>query len=128
MRLIVLLLGAFRINMWNRAKERRFLRHRLCSRIKDDQPQGYATFDWESILHGNAGILGDYKELAVLPDNIARYLYEYHADSYASHGLPPLPRTEAILMCIGSARLHRLYPYAVNLLYMTYDTYFTYVT
>ncbi len=35
--------------------------------------------------------LGDYKELAVLPDKIARYLYELHAECYASHGLPPLP-------------------------------------
>ena len=77
--------------MWNRAKERRFLKHRLCSRIKDDQPLGYAAFDWESILHGQAGILGDYKELAILPDKIARYLYEYHADSYPSHALPLLP-------------------------------------
>ena len=39
------LFAAFRINMWTRAMERRFLRHRLCSRIKDDQPQGYAAFD-----------------------------------------------------------------------------------
>ena len=83
--------AAFRINAWTRAKERRFLKHRLCSRIKDDQPQGYAAFNWESILHGNAGELGDYKELAVLPDKIARYLYEYHAESYASHDLPALP-------------------------------------
>ena len=67
------------------------MRHRLCSRIIDDQPQGYAAFNWERILHGNAGELGDYKELAVLPDKIARYLYEYHADSYASHDLPVLP-------------------------------------
>jgi len=47
--------------------------------------------EWESILHGNAGELGDYKELTVLPDKIARYLYEFHAECYASHGLPPLP-------------------------------------
>jgi hypothetical protein len=68
------------------------LRHRLCSQVKDDKPQGYTAFDWESILHGNAGVLGDYKELAVtvLPDKIARYLYEFLADSYASLGLPPL--------------------------------------
>ena len=58
---------------------------------QNDQPQGYAAFDWESILHGNAGGLGDYKELALLPDKIARYLYKFHADSYALHGLPPLP-------------------------------------
>lgn len=67
------------------------MRHRLCSRSKDDKPQGYTAFDWESILHGNAGELGDYKELAVLPDKIARYLFEFHAESYASLGLPPLP-------------------------------------
>ena len=34
------------------------------------------------ILHGQAGVLGDYKELAILPDKIASYLYEYDADSY----------------------------------------------
>ncbi len=82
---------AFRINMWNRAKERRFLTHRLCSRIKDDEPQGYAAFAWESIMHGDAGELGIYKELAVLSDKIARYLYEYHSESYPSLGFPLLP-------------------------------------
>ena len=51
----------------------------------------YYSLEWESILHGNAGELGDYKELTVLPDKIARYLYEFHAECYASHGLPPLP-------------------------------------
>jgi hypothetical protein len=89
--ILLTILTAFRINAWIRAKERRFLRHRLCSRIIDDQPQGYAAFNWGRILHGNAGELGDYKELAVLPDKIARYLYEYHADSYASYDLPVLP-------------------------------------
>ncbi len=52
---------AFRINCSNRAKESRYLRHRLCSRAKDDKPQDYTAFDWKSILHGNAGKLGDYK-------------------------------------------------------------------
>ena len=42
-------------------------------------------------MHSDAGELGIYKELAVLPDKIARYLYEYHFESYASLGLPPLP-------------------------------------
>jgi hypothetical protein len=73
--------AAFCINMWTWSKEQRFLVHRICSRIKDDQPQGYTAFDWESILHGNAGKLGDYKELAVLPDKIASHLYGFHADS-----------------------------------------------
>ncbi len=95
MQLIILILAAFQINMWNCAKERLFIKHQLCSRIKEDQPQGYTAFDWESILHGNAGILGDYKELTVLPDKIACYLYEYDADSYTSHGLPPLPADQS---------------------------------
>ena len=77
--------------MWAWSKEQCLLEHRLCSRIKDDQPQGYAAFDWESILHGNTGKLRDYKELAVLPDKIASYLYEFHADLYASHSRSPLP-------------------------------------
>ena len=77
--------------MWTRSQERRFIRHRLCSRSKDDMQYGYESLDWESILHGNAGELGDYTELSILPDKIARFLYEYHSDSYTSMGLPPLP-------------------------------------
>ncbi len=57
---LITILTAFHINAWTRAKERRLLRHRLCSRIRDDQPQGYAAFNWVRILHGNAGELGDY--------------------------------------------------------------------
>jgi hypothetical protein len=30
------------------------------------------------ILHGNAGEMGKYAVLSVLPDKIARFLYEYH--------------------------------------------------
>ena len=67
------------------------MKHRLCSRVRDDLPQGYAAWDWDRILQGNAGILCDYKDLAILPDKTASYLYGFHADSYASHGLPPLP-------------------------------------
>ncbi len=46
-----------------------------------------------SILHGNAGKLRYYnlKELDILPDKIASYLYEFHANLYASHSLSPLP-------------------------------------
>ena len=53
--------------------------------------QGFEAFEWESILHGNAGELGDYTELSILPDKIARFLYEFHSESYISLGLPPLP-------------------------------------
>ena len=108
--------------MWTRAKERRFLEHRLCSRIIDDQPQGYAALDWESILHGNAGKLGDYKELAVLQDKISRYLNGYHADSYASHSLPPLPVDRSNTIVHGILKPPQVLFYSAWLFYMTYDT------
>jgi len=38
----------------------------------------YTLPGWESILHGNAGEMGKYAVLSVLPDKIARFLYEYH--------------------------------------------------
>ncbi len=101
--------AAFRINMWTQSKERLFLVHRLCSRIKDDQPQGYIAFDWKSILHGNAGKPRDYKELSVLPDKIARYLYEFHANLYASHSLPPLPVDRSNTNVHGILKPHQVF-------------------
>ena len=56
------------------------MKHRLCSRIRDDQPQGHAAWDWDRILHGNAVIRCDCKELGILPDKIACYLYEFPAN------------------------------------------------
>jgi len=39
---------------------------------------GVDVLRWEMILHGNAGEMGKYAVLSVLPDKIARFLYEYH--------------------------------------------------
>jgi hypothetical protein len=55
-----------------------------------------------------AGELGNYKKLAVLPDKIARYLYEFHADSYASLGLPPLPLDRSNIDVHGILKIHRV--------------------
>ena len=52
---------------------------------------GYHALRWEMILHGNAGELGTYAVLRVLPDKIARFLYEYHDTLYTSFGLPAIP-------------------------------------
>ncbi len=46
---------------------------------------GEDTDEVESILHGNVGELGDYNALAVLPDKMARYMYDFHADCYANY-------------------------------------------
>ena len=46
---------------------------------------------WESILHGDIGEYGRYRVLSVLPDKVARYLFEFHDEHYAHLNLPPLP-------------------------------------
>ena len=47
--------------------------------------------DLESILQGDVGEYGQYKVLPVLPDKVARYLYEFHAESYTNPNLRALP-------------------------------------
>jgi hypothetical protein len=80
--------AGIRINIWSRAKIRRFLVHSLhgggCHNL------GYHAMRWETITHGNAGEFGKYAVLSTLPDKIARFLYEYHHEAYNSLGLPPL--------------------------------------
>ena len=81
--------SGIRINIWNRAKVRRFLTHQLAG--GGNHNRGYHAFRWDSILHGNAGEFGKYDVLSVLPDKIARFLYQYHDTSCISMGLPPIP-------------------------------------
>ena len=42
-------------------------------------------------MHGNAGEMGKYAVLSILPDKIARYLYEFHHTWYGTLGLPAIP-------------------------------------
>lgn len=51
--------------------------HRLCFRVINDVPFGYAALNLERILYGNAAVFGGYSELAILPDRIASFLYEH---------------------------------------------------
>ncbi len=121
--------AGIQINMWTRSQERRFITHRLISRVKDDVPYGHEALDRESILHGNAGWLGDYTELSILPDKIARFLYEYHAESYSSFGLPILPddrsRTDVHgVLCPDQVHcIVYIFTYVTSFIYFTYITY-----
>ena len=81
--------AGIRINIWNRAKIRRFLTHSLSG--GGSHNLGYHAMRWETITHGNAGEFGKYAVLKTLPDKIARFLYEFHNEDYLSHNLPPLP-------------------------------------
>ena len=53
--------------------------------------EGYATLDYRKIHQGNAGRLGNYPILSVLPDKFARFLFEYHSHRFESLDLPQLP-------------------------------------
>jgi hypothetical protein len=63
---------------------------------------GYDALPWEMILHGNCGEYGRYSELAVLPDKLARYLFEFASESYTGLALPDIPRNAS------SGRIHGL--------------------
>ena len=55
------------------------------------QHGGYDALDYRKIKQGDAGHLGNYPILAVLPDKFARFLFEFHAFRFESLDLPPLP-------------------------------------
>ena len=52
---------------------------------------GFDALDFRKIHQGNAGKLGDYPILSVLPDKFARFLFEYHSHRFESLDLPQLP-------------------------------------
>ena len=55
------------------------------------QDGGFDAPDYRKIKHGDAGNLGNYPTLSVLPDKFARFLYEFHDYRFLSLDLPPLP-------------------------------------
>ena len=55
------------------------------------QQGGFDALDYRKIKHGDAGKLGKYDILSVLPDKFARFLYEFHDFRFSGLDLPPLP-------------------------------------
>ena len=55
------------------------------------QDGGYDALDYRKIKNGNAGPLGNYAILSVLPDKFARYLFEYHSCRFENLDLPIIP-------------------------------------
>jgi hypothetical protein len=103
--------SGIRINIWNRAKVRRFITHFLAG--GGTHNRGYHALRWEMILHGNAGEMGKYAVLSVLPDKIARFLYEYHDTSYTSLGLPPIPLDRSGISVHGILRPDQVHLYDI---------------
>ena len=52
---------------------------------------GYDALKWDNILLGDCGEYGQYYDLSVPPDKIARYRFEFDSDSYASLYRPEIP-------------------------------------
>jgi hypothetical protein len=52
---------------------------------------GFDALDYSKIRQGNAGKLGTYEILSVLPDKFARFLFEFHAHRFECLDLPILP-------------------------------------
>ena len=52
---------------------------------------GFDALDYRKIRQENAGNLGMYEILSVLPDKVARFLFEFHAHRFESLDLPFLP-------------------------------------
>ena len=52
---------------------------------------GFDALDYRKIRQGDAGPLGIYPILSVLPDKFARFLFEFHAVQFESLDLPLLP-------------------------------------
>ena len=55
------------------------------------QHGGYDALDYRKIKQGDAGRLGNYPILAVLPDKFARFLFEFHAVRFESLDIPLIP-------------------------------------
>jgi hypothetical protein len=67
----------------------------------------FNALDYSKIKHGNAGPLGTYPILSVLPDKFARFLFEFHSARFESMDLPLLPDGQSSLTCTAHLRMIR---------------------
>ena len=61
---------------------------------------GYDGFRHEAILHGDASKLGKCDIIFLLPDKVARFLYEYHDNRFQRQICPPFLTTGVSLTCM----------------------------
>jgi len=76
-----------RCNIWERAKVRKNITHRLSS----GSQRNIGYYAWHEILHGDVCLLGTYTFSQTLPDKIARFLFEFHGKECRTLSLPNLP-------------------------------------
>jgi hypothetical protein len=95
------------------------------------------ALDYRRIQHGDAGNLSNYPILSYLPDEFARFLYEFHVFRFESLDLPPLPADRSDLGVHGELkdaqiRVQRLLHYLLaivvcNILYLLCRQYKLYI-
>ena len=66
------------------------------------QRGGFDALDYRRIRLGDAGKLGHYAILSVLPDKFARFLYEFHDFRFESLDLPLLPADRSDFVVHGA--------------------------
>ena len=76
-------------NIWKLARCRRHLRHTLCGGGRHSI--GYTALEWQTLLRGSCGHLGEYTEIALLPRKTAVFLFEYQGHKFRNVALPHLP-------------------------------------
>jgi hypothetical protein len=71
---------------------------------------GFDALNFRKIKHGDAGKLGRYAILFVMPDKFARVLYKFHDFLFESLDLPPLPADQSnfdVHGALGYARVKK---------------------
>jgi len=76
-------------NIWKRAMRRRHLHHHLC--VGGKHNIGYTALQWQTVLRGNCGHLGENSDIALLPRKTAVFLFEFHGSKFNNVALPHLP-------------------------------------
>ena len=95
------------------------------------QHGGFDALDYRKIRQGNAGNLGTYDILSVLPDKFARFLFEFHARRFQRLDLPFLPADRSdfdVHEALLDDKVHENFIHcSVCTLYIYYINYFDYI-
>ena len=73
----------------------------------------FDALDYLKIRQGNAGKLGTYDIISVLPDKFARFLFEFHAHRFESLDLPFLPADRSDVDVHGALLDEKVHEYVI---------------
>ena len=88
------------------------------------QHGGFDALDYRKIRQGNAGNLGTYEILSVLPDKVARFLFEFHAHRFESLDLPFIPADRSDFDVHGALLDDKVHEYVILCSVCTLNMYY----